>query len=175
MTDWEEEARSFPTAKRSLLPVKRNGKWEKVETEVEDPSDHSDHSESLSSTAKVDWSRPPKKLPSSALRQIQAEEEQKEKIASLCNSLIADPEGEIKKLGQLRHTFQTFLQEASKDGDWEMASLTAKSLCLVFADILPAYSIRQLTEVEKKEKVSKEVARSREFESSLLSCPKIIR
>jgi nucleolar complex protein 3 len=84
----------------------------------------------------------------------------KEDIAEMAEQLIQDPEENILQLSRLRR------MSNSKN------SLTAKLAILamvpVFKSIAPSYHIRPLTDVEKKEKVSKDVAKLRFFEQHLV-------
>lgn len=84
----------------------------------------------------------------------------KEDIAEMAEKLIQDPEENILQLSRLRR------MSTSRN------SLTAKLAILamvpVFKSIAPSYHIRPLTESEKKEKVSREVAKLRFFEHHLV-------
>lgn len=84
----------------------------------------------------------------------------KEDIADMAEKLIEDPEENIMLLSRLRR------MATSKN------PLTAKLAILamvpVFKSISPSYHIRPLTEAEKKEKVSREVAKLRVFEQHMV-------
>ena len=82
------------------------------------------------------------------------------RIASTCQGILEDPETrwkELKEVGTL-----------CEDRDPEVARLAALSLTLVYRDICPGYRIRPPTEKELSMKVSKEVMKTRAFESGLL-------
>ena len=85
----------------------------------------------------------------------------KTRIASTCQSIITDPEGRWKELKDLA--------SLCEDRDGEIARLAALSMALVFRDICPGYRIRPPTEKELTMKVSKEVMKTRAFESGLLT------
>jgi nucleolar complex protein 3 len=84
----------------------------------------------------------------------------KEDIADMAEKLIEDPEENIMLLSRLRR------MATSKN------PLTAKLAILamvpVFKSISPSYHIRPLSEAEKKEKVSREVAKLRVFEQHMV-------
>jgi len=82
------------------------------------------------------------------------------RIASTCQGILEDPETrwkELKEVGTL-----------CEDRDSEVARLAALSLTLVYRDICPGYRIRPPTDKELSMKVSKEVMKTRAFESGLL-------
>ena len=84
----------------------------------------------------------------------------KVRIASTCQSVIEDPESkwkELKDIGTL-----------CEDRDSEIARLASLSLTLVYRDICPGYRIRPPTEKELSMKVSKDVLKTRAFETGLL-------
>ncbi|GIL93115.1 hypothetical protein Vretifemale_20565 [Volvox reticuliferus] len=83
-----------------------------------------------------------------------------EVIAVAAQKLLAAPESCV---GELRT-----LQALVGDADSMTARLALLSLFAVFKDILPGYRIRPPTEKELEVKVSKEVAKLREYEQTLL-------
>ncbi|GLI63195.1 hypothetical protein VaNZ11_006093 [Volvox africanus] len=83
-----------------------------------------------------------------------------EVIAVAAQKLLAAPDS---CLGELR-TLQALVREA----DSMTSRLALLSLFAVFKDILPGYRIRPPTEKELEVKVSKEVAKLREYEQALL-------
>ncbi|KAI3639517.1 hypothetical protein MIR68_002211 [Amoeboaphelidium protococcarum] len=56
-----------------------------------------------------------------------------------------------------------------KDDDKRVVKLAMLSLCAIFADIVPSYRVRELTEKERAEKVSKEVRKVRDYEEAVVS------
>lgn len=90
----------------------------------------------------------------------EASEAKKYKLAELGTALLADPDSNIKHLKEML--------EISKDGDSTIVILGLKSLLAVFKDIIPGYRIRLPTEKEKEMKVSKDVKKTRLYESTLL-------
>lgn len=84
-----------------------------------------------------------------------------EDIAESVEKLIEQPEENVSSLTRLRKMAQ------SRNPNTSRYSLLA--LVPVFKSIVPGYRIRPLTEVEKKEKVSKEIAKLRGFEQTLLA------
>ena len=81
------------------------------------------------------------------------------RIASTCQGILEDPETRWKELKEVERCVKT---ETPRWLDWR-ASLT-----LVYRDICPGYRIRPPTDKELSMKVSKEVMKTRAFESGLL-------
>ncbi|THH01412.1 hypothetical protein EW026_g1281 [Hermanssonia centrifuga] len=97
----------------------------------------------------------------------------KEQIAGICQEIVADPENSLGLLRRL-HTFS--LSEISTpshpdpvSNDPVIRKLTFLSQLAVFKDIIPGYRIRALTDMEKAEKVSQMVQRTRDWEQGLVS------
>ncbi|KAF9109861.1 hypothetical protein BGX27_007109 [Mortierella sp. AM989] len=86
--------------------------------------------------------------------------QQKEEMASIAQNIIADPEANVGQLKKLR----AMAQDPS-DVIKKLAMLTQLA---VYKDILPGYRIRPLTEKEQGVTVSKEVAKLRDYEQTLL-------
>lgn len=84
----------------------------------------------------------------------------KEEIADLASKIMEDPEENYTLLSRLRR-----MAESKNPNTCKLALL---SLVPIFKSICPSYKIRALTDVEKKEKVSREVARVRSLEQSLV-------
>lgn len=85
----------------------------------------------------------------------------KEEIADLASKLIEDPEENILCLTRLR--------KMSESRNMVTCQLATMALIPVFKSLAPTYKIRPLSDSEKREKVSKEVARMRQFEQSLVN------
>ncbi|EDO14368.1 hypothetical protein Kpol_178p2 [Vanderwaltozyma polyspora DSM 70294] len=85
----------------------------------------------------------------------------KEEIAELVENLMQDPEEHTRALTRLCK------MTTSKNPNTCKFSMLA--LVSVFNSIIPGYRIRPLTELEKKEKVTREVSRLRHFEQSLVA------
>lgn len=85
----------------------------------------------------------------------------KEEVADLASKLIEDPEENALCLTRLR--------KMSESRNMVTCQLSMMALIPVFKSLAPTYKIRPLTDTEKREKVSKEVARLRQFEQSLIS------
>lgn len=84
-----------------------------------------------------------------------------EKIADAAELLNEDPEEHIGKIRELRNLM-------SNTKSLKVKHITLLSLVPLFKDLIPGYRIRPLTDIEKKEKVSKDVRKLREFEESLV-------
>lgn len=84
-----------------------------------------------------------------------------ELIAEVAEQVIEDPEENISQLRQLG----TLLVSSPF---YKVKQLVILSLVTIFKSIIPGYHIRPLTELEKTAKTSKEVAKLRNFEQSLI-------
>lgn len=84
----------------------------------------------------------------------------KEDIAEMCERLMQDPEENILLLSRLLR-----MTTSRNPLTCQMSTL---SLAAVFKSIAPSYFIRPLSEAEKKEKVSREVAKLRFYEEHLV-------
>lgn len=84
----------------------------------------------------------------------------KEDIAEMAQNLIENPEENILQLSRLRRM--------SNSKNPLTAKLAILAMVPVFKSIAPSYHIRALSESEKKEKVSREVAKLRLFEQHLV-------
>ena len=84
----------------------------------------------------------------------------KEDIAEMAQLLIENPEENILQLSRLRRM--------SNSKNPFTAKLAILAMVPVFKSISPSYHIRPLSESEKKEKVSREVAKLRLFEQHLV-------
>lgn len=84
----------------------------------------------------------------------------KEEIADLSTKLIEDPEENITCLTRLR--------KMSESKNFVTSLLAMMALIPILKSIAPSYKIRPLSEIEKKQKVSKDVAKTRQYEQSLL-------
>lgn len=85
----------------------------------------------------------------------------KERVADYASRLIEDPEENMACLTRLRK-----MCESDNVVECQLAIM---ALIPVFKSLAPSYRIRPLTDTEKREKVTKEVARLREFEQSLVT------
>ena len=118
----------------------------------------------------------------------------KNQIASLASQIVADPEvnlGMLKRLAvfagrtvqappelltEIKEEQAEFKRKKRQgarptqvDVDPAIRQLALLSLLAVFVDILPGYRIRDLSEQEKAERVTQDVARRREYESGLVA------
>lgn len=84
----------------------------------------------------------------------------KEDIAEMAQNLIENPEENILQLSRLRRM--------SNSKNPLTAKLAILAMVPVFKSIAPSYHIRALSESEKKDKVSREVAKLRLFEQHLV-------
>lgn len=175
-TDWDNKEQSYELKPRIVrnkqviegLPIKKmDGTVERMQREVEQEvtqglNNDDDNEESLE-PPKVDKHQDPEsddEFNDSELSPRERLVKMKEEIAELASKLMEDPEGNVACLTRLR--------KMSMSKNLVLSQLTIISLIPVFKSLAPSYKIRQLTETEKREKVSKEVARLRQYEQSLI-------
>ena len=84
-----------------------------------------------------------------------------EKLAKLASEVIEDPD---ENIGHLKAIMDIYTSADSIGKHYAILTLSA-----VFRDIIPGYRIRPLTELEKNEKLTKEVKKLRNFEQTLVS------
>ncbi|CAI1566493.1 hypothetical protein SEUBUCD646_0L00680 [Saccharomyces eubayanus] len=170
-TSWDEEEQGYemiPRKNRSDtsdlvegLPIKINGKVErtlhkaqekpKKNEEVDEVSDDSVDSKSDDEEEEVKEEEPDTEEKIIKL---------KEDIADLVTRIMEEPEENTTALGRLCK-----MAESKNPNTCKFSML---ALVPVFKSIIPGYRIRPLSETEKKEKVSKEVSKLRNFEHSLV-------
>ncbi|KAK0459691.1 nucleolar complex-associated protein-domain-containing protein [Desarmillaria tabescens] len=99
-------------------------------------------------------------------------QEAKHQIAGICQDIISDPES---SLGLLRRLHVFSLEHVSSPthpdpvpNDPLIRKLAMLSQLAVFVDIIPGYRIRSLTDKEKAENVSQQVAKTRDWEQGLV-------
>ncbi|CAH8330214.1 unnamed protein product [Eruca vesicaria subsp. sativa] len=91
-------------------------------------------------------------------------ENKKNRLAELGMQLLSDPEAHIRSLKEML--------DISKEENAKIVKLCLLSVLAVFKDIIPGYRIRLPTEKELEMKVSKEVKKTRFYESTLLKAYK---
>jgi nucleolar complex protein 3 len=174
--DWNNEEQDYELQPRAIkkqkvvegLPIKRaDGKVERVirvEEENDEPEEESEAEPEVE-----------QELESPGEQQQEEEEEDedahlspkerlikiKEEIADLASKLIEDPEENISCLTRLR--------KMSESKNVITCQLSIMALVPVFKSLAPSYRIRQLTEAEAREKVSREVQKLRQFEQGLVT------
>ncbi|KAG9070652.1 hypothetical protein KI688_008190 [Linnemannia hyalina] len=99
--------------------------------------------------------KPAKKVPKKVILA-----QKKEEMATIAQTIIADPEAHVGQLKKLR--------AMSQDPSDVIKKLALLTQLAVYKDILPGYRIRPLSEKEQSVTVSKEVAKLRDYEQSLL-------
>ncbi|CAI4045689.1 Noc3p SKDI_12G0580 [Saccharomyces kudriavzevii IFO 1802] len=172
-TSWDEEEQDYERVPRKNhsdtsdlvegLPIKINGKvernlhkaQEKPRKNEEEEEDFSDSSEDNNS-ADEGQEEPKEEEPDTEEKIIQL----KEDIADLVTKVMEEPEENTAALARLCKMVE------SKNPNTCKFSMLA--LVPVLKSIIPGYRIRPLTETEKKEKVSKEVSKLRNFEQTLV-------
>ncbi|KAF9480132.1 NOC3p-domain-containing protein [Pholiota conissans] len=96
----------------------------------------------------------------------------KDQIAGICQEIMADTENSLGLLRRLHtfasHTVTTPANPEPVPNDPIVRKLAVLSQLAIFKDIIPGYRIRALTDIEKAEKVSQMVARTRDWEQGLV-------
>ncbi|GMM38119.1 Noc3 protein [Saccharomycopsis crataegensis] len=180
--DWENEEQDYENVPRSLvknkkivegLPIKTSeGRIQRIvrEQDEEDESEEEDEKDDEDEKPTEEDSKKSEEELSDdeevyAFSENMTEEEKliqlQEDIAEMVEKLIEQPEENISSLTRLRKMAQ------SKNPVTSRYSLLA--LVSTFKSIVPGYRIRPLSETEKKEKVSKDIAKLRMFEQTLLA------
>lgn len=177
--DYEKRSRTLENQEQNMvegLPIKINGKIERKmikqqpkksennnnsdsSAEEEDESEHDSNSKEVKEGEEDEDNEDNEdneEVPDTEEKIIQLKEE----IAELVEKILEDPEENVSALSRLSRMVK------SKNPNTCKFSMLA--LVPVFKSIIPGYRIRPLTELEKKEKVSKEVGKLRYFEQSLV-------
>ncbi|GMC32050.1 unnamed protein product [Saccharomyces cerevisiae] len=173
-SSWDEEEQDYemvPRKNRSDtsnlvegLPIKVNGKVErKLHKAQEKPKDDDEEDEDSNDSSEDDEG--PNEEQEAEAKEDEPDTEEKilqlkEDIADLVTKVMEEPEENTAALGRLCKMVE------SKNPNTCKFSMLA--LVPVFKSIIPGYRIRPLTETEKKEKVSKEVSKLRNFEQALV-------
>ena len=172
--DWNNEEQDYELQPRTIkkqkvvegLPIKRaDGKVERVmrveeakdevEGESEPEAEAEEQPESTTEEQEEEEEKDAHLSPKERLIKI------KEEIADLASKLIEDPEENTSCLTRLR--------KMSESKNVITSQLSIMALVPVFKSLAPSYRIRQLTEAEAREKVSREVQKLRQFEQGLVT------
>lgn len=172
--DWDNEEQDYELKPRSLphtqdvvegLPIKTaDGKIERVVREVDEKKENEQDQEEEQPEEPKQPEEPVEPAPEDAYAGLSPREalaKLKEDIAEYAGKLMEDPEENRSCLTKLR--------KMTESPNPVAAQLSMMALVPVFKAIAPSYRIRILTETEKREKVSKEVAKLREFEQGLVA------
>ena len=141
---------------KDLLPVRsHSGQWESRQQSIELKEQEPDL---------------PTKPTSSSSKQVDLDLSD-DSVAKLCLKITKDPEQNVNLLSTLRSMLNKSLKQQpaeKEEGNSSCETILYSSLA-VFKDIIPSYSIRELTKLELEAKVSKEVQQQRNYEKQLLS------
>ncbi|CCG25089.1 intranuclear transport and DNA replication mediator [Candida orthopsilosis Co 90-125] len=175
--DWENEEQDYELRPRKMkekhlieasLPIKReDGRIERVMREVEEKEEEEEEEEEEQARQEEQQKQQEQQ------EQGQQEEDEdahlsprekliktKEEIAELGSKLIENPEENIACLTRLR--------KMSESKNFMTSQLAIMALLPIFKSLAPSYRIRSLTDAEKREKVSRDVARLRQYEQTLV-------
>lgn len=111
--------------------------------------------------SKANRRKKPTKTLEDYAKKIEDFEMLKTKIAAIASKVVANPEDNVALLKELRKMYH--------EHKGKSAALVILTESQLFKDIAPAYRIRGITEKEAEVKVSKDVAKLRTYEQTLLS------
>ncbi|ANZ77118.1 BA75_03861T0 [Komagataella pastoris] len=170
--NWENQEQDYELQSRSLnysneqeegLPIKRQDG--RVERKMRDkqvakkaPLENDKEQEERSSKDLPEETS--KSQTSYSADPIQKKNQVKEEISKIAELLLEDSEEHIDSIIKVLKMAQ------SKDST--VSKLALLALTPIFKNMAPSYRIRPLTDLEKKEKVSKDVGKLRHFEQSLV-------
>lgn len=150
MADFERTARKWSEQVENdaghLMIRDSNGKW---------------RAPVIQSTPKEPEVEPEQPEPEESIETPRTIVEWSKELSDLAKSITDNPEVEYKKLKRLVEYYKC------KDEKRRMIGMAAT--VAIFRDILPSYSIRELSDAEKAVKLSKEVQAQRDYEQTLLS------
>lgn len=152
----------------SALPIKSlSGEWKRKTTVIKEKESTETKSEQISEEPVA---KEEEEQESAKKQDTVSFEECKEKLALLAMEITEDMDANVGKLKELlRYTRNGLLSPgASRESECELMRVGLITAVAVFKDILPEYSIRPLTEVERQAKVGKEVRKQRNLEETLL-------
>ncbi|KAI5965037.1 hypothetical protein KGF57_000830 [Candida theae] len=180
--DWENEEQDYELRPRKMkekhlveasLPIKReDGRIERVLREVEEKEDEEDEDDPEEEEGQEAELEQDKDAQPHEEEEEEDEDEDahlsprekliktKEEIAELGSKLIESPEENIACLTRLR--------KMSESKNFMTSQLAIMALLPIFKSLAPSYRIRALTDAEKREKVSRDVARLRQYEQTLV-------
>ena len=92
-------------------------------------------------------------------------------MASIAQTVLANPEENLSQVKKLQQLTQYKLSYDDKDviNLDSIRQLSHLSISAIFVDVLPSYRIRKLSDKEKAEKVSKDVAARRQWEETIIT------
>ncbi|CCF60188.1 hypothetical protein KAFR_0J01210 [Kazachstania africana CBS 2517] len=167
--DYELVPRKHKDAEEGMvegLPIKINGKVERNLVKIqrkkqEEPAEVSESEDEESPVVISDEAGEVSEEEPDSEEKIIA---LKEELAEMVEKIMENPEENTQAL--------TRLCKMAESKNSNTCKFSMLALVPIFSSIIPGYRIRPLTDTEKKEKVSKDVARLRNFEQNLVLCYK---
>ena len=170
-SSWESEEQEYELKPRKLqddeedmvegLPIKIDGKVARNLVKIQKKKqDNIDETDEKSTSSENDISGEEEEEDDNEPDTEETIIALKEEIAELVEKVMEDPEEHYASL--------TRLVKMAYSKNPNTCKFAMLALVPVFSSIIPGYRIRPLTDLEKKEKVSKEVARLRNFEQNLV-------
>lgn len=179
-----QNSRASPEAEQNRLPVKLdNGKIKnlpsrpkqlKAEDIYDSQSDEDEEEEEEEEGEEEDGSDEKTNHISRIYIQSKTKKAQlgaaKLAMASIAQNVLTNPEENLNHIKKLQQLTQYKLKYDEKDitNLESIRQLSHLSISAIFVDILPSYRIRKLSEKEKAEKVSKDVAERRQWEELII-------
>lgn len=154
------ELKSARSSVQEGLPIKRNGKVERVLKEFSLSTQGDDYNTDAECASSEDDSSAVVEVPVDKRTPKEKLQSIKEDIAQLATGLIEDPEENVANL--------TRLIELAELQNFATSQLAILASVPVFKSLAPAYQIRPLSEAEQKEKASKDVLLRRKFEQNFV-------
>ncbi|KAJ5078958.1 nucleolar complex protein [Anaeramoeba ignava] len=134
--------------------------WEKKPHEYENVYNENDNENGNENENDEDENENKKNEEINEYKLFQILKEKKELIAQMSSIITEDPEKSVELLNQIF--------KYCKDKFYSIRKYAIISLVAIYIDIIPGYTIRELSEQEKNQKLSKEVFQLRKFEEKLL-------
>lgn len=177
---WDDEEQDYELKPRSLknpeegmvegLPIKINGKVARNLVKRQRKNDPKEEEESDEDEEEIERAKEAARVAAAAKKAEEEKEEgpmTEEKILELQEE-IADMVEKIMESPEENTSSLTRLVKMTQSKNPNTCKFSMLALVPVFNSIIPGYRIRPLSDAEKKEKVSKEVARLRAFEQNLV-------
>jgi nucleolar complex protein 3 len=164
------EVRRFKTDlaedEQEMLPIKVDGKVVKRVMKIKVEEDDEDFKDIKPDVEKKEDDYSQLSAAQLLFKRKELLEESKKDIAKMCISITADPEHNVTKFRKLLDMavgqgVHSLIRESTQ-------KLALASLSKAFIEAAPGYSIRSLTEVEKKQSMTKDTKVLYRFEESLL-------
>lgn len=158
--DYELEPRNWKYSEsEEALPIKEGGKVRRVMRQNDIALETRPGSREIYSSPPPEDNEPMGVAP---LVEGESLIEIKEKVAKFVSQILEDPEMYASNLNRLC--------EMTTSESFAVSLLAIMALVPAFKGLAPSYRIRELTEAERREKVSRDVQKARTFEQNFVNC-----